>query len=67
MTNVIITEIKTGRVAAVYPIVLHGMNYTPDANEYIESAWESAVADKMVDAKRKADYSFALKDAPLRQ
>jgi hypothetical protein len=66
MTNVIITEIQTGRVVAVYPLVLHGMNYTPNANEYIDSAWESAVEDKMVDAKRKADYSFALKDAPLR-
>jgi hypothetical protein len=66
MTNVIITETKTGRVVAVYPLVLHGVNYTPNANEYIDSAWESAVEDKMVDAKRKADYSFALKDAPPR-
>jgi hypothetical protein len=66
MTNVIITEIKTGRVVAVYPLILHGMNYTPNANEYIDSAWESAVDDKMVDAKRKGDYSFELKDAPLR-
>jgi hypothetical protein len=66
MTNVLITEKKTGRVVAVYPLVLHGMNYTPNANEYIDSAWESAVEDKMVDAKRKADYSFALKDAPPR-
>jgi hypothetical protein len=66
MTNVIITETKTGRVVAVYPTVLHGMNYTPNANEYIESAWEDAVADKMVDAKRRADYSFELRDAPPR-
>jgi hypothetical protein len=66
MTNVIITEIKTGRVVAFYPTIVHGANFTPGENDYIETAWESAVDDKMVDANSKADYSFDLKDAPLR-
>ncbi len=66
MKNVIITEKKSGRVVAMYPLNIRGMNYTPSANDYIEGAWENAVEDKMVDAKRKADYSFELKDAPLR-
>jgi len=66
MTNVIITEKKTGRIVAVYPTNVRGMNYTPSANDYIDVAWESAVEDKMVDAKRKADYSFELKDVPPR-
>jgi hypothetical protein len=66
MTNVLITEKKTGCVVVTYPVDVEGMNYTPSANEYIARAWECAIEDKMVDAKRKADYSFALKDAPLR-
>ncbi len=66
MKNVLITETKTGRVVVTYPVNIEGMNYTPSENEYIARAWECAVEDKMVDAKRQADYSFALKDAPLK-
>jgi hypothetical protein len=66
MINVTITESKTGRPVAVYPLNIRGMNYTPSENDYIEAAWESAVADKMVDAERKSDYSFELKEASPR-
>ena len=66
MTNVLITEKRTGRVIVTYPVDVEGMNYTPSTNEYIARAWECAVEDKMVDVKRKGDYSFALKDAPMK-
>jgi hypothetical protein len=66
MKNVIITEIKTGRIVAAYKLNIRGANYTPTEKDFIEGAWENAVDDKMVDAKRKADYSFELKDASFK-
>lgn len=64
MKNVLITEKKTGRFVAMYPIVIHGMNYTPSENEYIARAWDDAIDDKLVDAKREDDYSFEVKEVP---
>lgn len=66
MKNVRITEKRTGRVVAMYPIQMQGANYTPSANEYIALAWDNAVDDKLVDAERRDDYSFEVKDAPLK-
>jgi hypothetical protein len=64
--NVVITEKRTGRVAATIPISLHGQNYTPSEAEYFAKAWKIAVSDKTVDPQRKDDYSFELREAPLK-
>jgi hypothetical protein len=64
MAKIQITETKTGHLAAIVPIVLHGMNYTPGEIEYFGEAWKIAVEDKLVDAKRKEDYSFKLVPSP---
>lgn len=53
-------------MVAMYPIQMQGANYTPSANEYIALAWDNAVDDKLVDAERRDDYSFEVKDAPLK-
>ena len=61
-----ITETKTGRVVAMYPINVKGQNYTPGAEEHIDLAWENAVDDRLVDAKRKTGYSFQVRDVPVK-
>jgi hypothetical protein len=66
MKNVVITEIKTGRIVAAYKLNIRGANYAPTEQDFMEGAWENAVDDKIVDANRKGDYSFELKEASSR-
>lgn len=58
--NVLITETKTGKLAATIPIHMAGLNYTPSEQEYFAEAWQSAVEDKTVDPTRHDEYSFKL-------
>lgn len=60
--NVLIIESGTGRVVATVPVVIQGLNYTPDENQYYKIAWECAVDDKMVDEKNKEKYRFQLEN-----
>ena len=64
MKNVHIIEKKTGDIVATVPVQLQGMNYIPTAQEYEAAAWKAAVSDKLVNPKRKDDYSFRMVDAP---
>ena len=56
--DVIIIDSSTGRVVATYPIILQGSNYTPSEQEYFSEAWRCAVADEIVDADRRDEYSI---------
>jgi len=58
--DVLIIEIKSGKLAAKIPVILQGMNYAPSEREYFEEAWRCAVEDKTVDANLREKYSFQL-------
>jgi hypothetical protein len=66
MKNVQLIEQKTGRIAASIRITLRGQNYTPMAQEYEAEAWKCAIEVRLVEPKRKADYSFSIAEAPLK-
>jgi hypothetical protein len=58
--NVLIIETKTGRLVATIPTVVKGMNYVPLEQEYFNEAWRCAIDDKVVDPKRRGEYTFQL-------
>lgn len=58
--NVMIIEIDSGKVVAIVPVILRGLNYHPSEQEYFSAAWESVVEDGAVDSKSRADYTFRL-------
>ena len=58
--DVLIIEMETGKLIAKLPIILRGMNYTPQEEEYFSAAWECAVEDKIVESNRRDKYSFQL-------
>jgi hypothetical protein len=59
--DVLISEVKTGRVVARVPVVIGGIGYTPTEAEYFAEAWRCAVDDKSVDPDRKKEYRFELR------
>lgn len=56
--NVLIVEKSTGKVVAMYPVFLQGLNYTPSDQEYFDLAWRSAVDDGVVEEEKSKDYEF---------
>jgi hypothetical protein len=63
MKNVHIIETKTGKVKAIIPVDLTGLNYTPTLQEYEAAAWEAAIDDGSVDPDRYSDYSLKVEEA----
>lgn len=57
--NIIITEIRTNKVIATYPVSVEGLNYEPENQEYFASAWRCAVDDGIVEDKNKKNYNFS--------
>jgi len=58
--KVSIIEKETGKEICRYPIVQKGLNYTPSEEEYFSGAWQTAVDDKVVDAKNRDKYKFLI-------
>lgn len=58
--HVLITETKTGRLAAQIEIYIRAMNYEVTNGEYFRDAWKSAVSDGTVLVDRQADHTFSL-------
>jgi hypothetical protein len=58
--DVLIIEIKTGKVAATIPITMAGQNYIPSERDFFAEAWRCAVEDKSIDPARRDEYSFRL-------
>ena len=56
--NIQITDLKYGKVVALIPITLRGLNFQFTQQQLFDEAWESAVEDSLVDVKRKSDYRF---------
>lgn len=56
--EVLLIEVKTGKLAAKIPVILQGINYAPSEREYFEETWRCAVDDKTVDPDRRDKYSF---------
>jgi hypothetical protein len=63
MKNVSIIEKRTGKVVAIIPIQMSGVNHRPSKEEYEAAAWEAAADDGSVDPYRVSDYSFEIEDA----
>lgn len=61
MYSVVITNKRTGTVAAQVRISLRGQNYTPSPAEYQADAWRIAIDGQLVAAAAdKADYTFEI-------
>ena len=58
--NVLVIEVKTGKVAATIPVIHHGMNYIPSEQEVFNEAWRCAVEDNIVEPNRSFEYDFQL-------
>ncbi len=58
--NVFINRHKDRKVIVRYEIHLAGENVTPPDQAYFDEAWKRAVADRLVEADRRADYGFQL-------
>jgi len=58
--HVIINRRKDFKVIVRYEIHLAGEDTTPPDEAYFDEAWKRAVADRLVDGSRRADYGFQL-------
>ncbi len=58
--QVTITENSCSKAIFTYPIVLNGLNYTPTEAPYKDTAWKNAIADKLVSADRRNEYTITL-------
>jgi hypothetical protein len=58
--NVAIVKRSSKDVIARYEIHMAGNGATPPEDEYFEEAWERAVADGLVDGRRRREYEFQL-------
>ena len=56
--EILITEVKTGRLVMKYGVHLRTANYSPQDREYLDEAWRCAIEDKLVDPLRREDYRF---------
>jgi hypothetical protein len=58
--NVIISNRATHETIARYEIHLASETRTPAESEYLDDAWQRAVADGLVASESRADYEFQL-------
>jgi hypothetical protein len=58
--NVAIMKRTTHDVVARYEIHRAGNGSPPPDDEYFDAAWDRAVADGVVDMRRRRDYDFQL-------
>ena len=56
LKNVQITEKSSGRIIAVYPIVIEIVDASEE--EYCDEAWENAIDEGLVDPETRQDYEI---------